>query len=68
MEFDLDGEEYINFLGETTNRKQWGGARKVTIFSRIQNVRVDTHSVGNMVQTYDFDNGDEDNTRTTSVL
>eukprot|EP00972_Heterocapsa_arctica_P100288 14789504-Heterocapsa_arctica.AAC.1 len=68
MEFVLDGEDYINFIGETADRKQWGGARQVTIFSRIENVRVDIHSVGNMVQTYDFGNGHEDNKRTISVL
>eukprot|EP00972_Heterocapsa_arctica_P028388 4173001-Heterocapsa_arctica.AAC.1 len=68
MEFDLDGEEYINFLGKTADRKQWGGARHVTIFSRVENVRVDIHSFGNMVRTYDFDHDDEDNNRTISVL
>eukprot|EP00972_Heterocapsa_arctica_P051714 7608336-Heterocapsa_arctica.AAC.1 len=24
---DLDGEEFINFLGDTADMKQWGGAR-----------------------------------------
>eukprot|EP00972_Heterocapsa_arctica_P056180 8289254-Heterocapsa_arctica.AAC.1 len=37
-------------------------------FSRIGNVRVDIHSFGNLVQTYDFDNGDEDNKNYISVL
>eukprot|EP00972_Heterocapsa_arctica_P004309 640507-Heterocapsa_arctica.AAC.1 len=68
MEFDLDGEEYINFLSGTADNKQWGGARQVAIFSRIENVRVDMHSFGNMVQTYEFDNGDEDNKKNISVL
>eukprot|EP00972_Heterocapsa_arctica_P000018 2893-Heterocapsa_arctica.AAC.1 len=50
----IDGDEYINFLGETADRKQWGGAaRQVAIFARMGNLRVDIHSYGNMVQTYD---------------
>eukprot|EP00972_Heterocapsa_arctica_P017008 2512637-Heterocapsa_arctica.AAC.1 len=68
MEFDIDGEEYINFLGETDDRKQWGGARQVAISARTENVRVDIHSYGNVVQTYDYDNGDEQNKRNISVL
>eukprot|EP00972_Heterocapsa_arctica_P021827 3209609-Heterocapsa_arctica.AAC.1 len=56
MYADIDGDEYINFLGETADRKQCGGARQVAIFARMENVRVDIHSYGNMVQTYDYDN------------
>eukprot|EP00972_Heterocapsa_arctica_P036787 5415846-Heterocapsa_arctica.AAC.1 len=37
FDFDLDGEEFINFLGETVDRKQWGGARQVAIFARMEN-------------------------------
>eukprot|EP00972_Heterocapsa_arctica_P096855 14289579-Heterocapsa_arctica.AAC.1 len=31
MEFDLYGKEYSNLHDETADRKQWGGARQVTI-------------------------------------
>eukprot|EP00972_Heterocapsa_arctica_P089690 13227552-Heterocapsa_arctica.AAC.1 len=68
MDFDLDGEEFINFLGETADRNEWGGARQVAIFSRIANVRIDIHSVGNVVQTFEFYSSDEVNKRTISVL
>eukprot|EP00972_Heterocapsa_arctica_P048671 7173422-Heterocapsa_arctica.AAC.1 len=36
MDFDIDGDEHINFLGETADRKQWGGARQVAIFARME--------------------------------
>eukprot|EP00972_Heterocapsa_arctica_P102189 15057427-Heterocapsa_arctica.AAC.1 len=36
-DFDLDGEEYINFLGGTADKKQWGGTREVAIFARMGN-------------------------------
>eukprot|EP00972_Heterocapsa_arctica_P079710 11744217-Heterocapsa_arctica.AAC.1 len=55
MDLDIYGDEYINFLGETADKKQWGGARQVAIFACMENVRVDIHSYGNMVQTYDYD-------------
>eukprot|EP00972_Heterocapsa_arctica_P026442 3894471-Heterocapsa_arctica.AAC.1 len=61
-------DEYINFLGETADKKQWGGARQVAISARMENVRVDTHSYGKMVQTYDYDIGEEQNNITISVL
>eukprot|EP00972_Heterocapsa_arctica_P029795 4389871-Heterocapsa_arctica.AAC.1 len=36
MYFDIDGDEYINFLGEAADRKQWGGARQVAIFAHME--------------------------------
>eukprot|EP00972_Heterocapsa_arctica_P107204 15793087-Heterocapsa_arctica.AAC.1 len=54
MEFDLDGEQYINFLSGTSDKKQWGGAKQVAICSRIEAVKVDIHSFGNMVQNLCF--------------
>eukprot|EP00972_Heterocapsa_arctica_P077439 11422515-Heterocapsa_arctica.AAC.1 len=68
MEFDIDGDEYITCLGETADSKQWGGARQVTIFARMENVNIDIHSYGSMVQTYDYDSGDEQIKRTISAL
>eukprot|EP00972_Heterocapsa_arctica_P032679 4813662-Heterocapsa_arctica.AAC.1 len=35
VEFDQDGEEYINFLVEAADINEWGGARQVAIFARI---------------------------------
>eukprot|EP00972_Heterocapsa_arctica_P038111 5612068-Heterocapsa_arctica.AAC.1 len=53
----IDGGEYINFLGETADKKQWGGARQVAIFAKMERVKIGVHSHGNLVQTYDYDWG-----------
>eukprot|EP00972_Heterocapsa_arctica_P088771 13089346-Heterocapsa_arctica.AAC.1 len=59
FEFDTDWEEFINFLSETSDNKQRGGARQVTRFAKMENNKIDIHSHGNIIQTFDYDSGDE---------
>eukprot|EP00972_Heterocapsa_arctica_P071535 10568792-Heterocapsa_arctica.AAC.1 len=59
FEFDSDGEEFLNFLSEASDKKQWGGARQVTIFAKMKDVKVYIHSHGNIIQTLNYDSGDE---------
>eukprot|EP00972_Heterocapsa_arctica_P070408 10400091-Heterocapsa_arctica.AAC.1 len=68
MEFDLDGEEYINLIAEAADRNAWGGARQVAMCARMAKFRVDIHSFGNMVQTFEFDNNEDDTKRIISLL
>eukprot|EP00972_Heterocapsa_arctica_P069060 10204076-Heterocapsa_arctica.AAC.1 len=46
FDFDLEGEELTNFLSETGDRKQWGGARQIAIFATMANIKIDVHSHG----------------------
>eukprot|EP00972_Heterocapsa_arctica_P103492 15251873-Heterocapsa_arctica.AAC.1 len=39
FEFDLEGDEFINFLSGTADRKQWGGATQITIFANMENIK-----------------------------
>eukprot|EP00972_Heterocapsa_arctica_P089093 13138652-Heterocapsa_arctica.AAC.1 len=68
FDFDLEGEEFINFLSGTGDRKLWGGARQIVIFSNMENIKIDLHSHGTTCQVYDFDSNDEQNNNTISVL
>eukprot|EP00972_Heterocapsa_arctica_P094766 13975146-Heterocapsa_arctica.AAC.1 len=55
VDVDTDGEEFMNFLSETSDRKQWGGDRQMTIFVKMENIKIDVHSHGNAVQTFNYD-------------
>eukprot|EP00972_Heterocapsa_arctica_P059001 8696775-Heterocapsa_arctica.AAC.1 len=68
FDFDLEGEEFINFLSGTGDRKQWGGARQIAIFATMENIKIDVHSHGIPCHLYDFDRNDELNKNTTSAL
>eukprot|EP00972_Heterocapsa_arctica_P061087 9006234-Heterocapsa_arctica.AAC.1 len=67
-EYDTEGHDFISFLQETADRNQWGGANQIAIFARMENIRIDVYSHGIPCQTYEFDNGDEQNKSTISVL
>eukprot|EP00972_Heterocapsa_arctica_P007283 1061767-Heterocapsa_arctica.AAC.1 len=41
FEFDLEGDEFINFLSETGDRNQWGGARHIAIFAKMEHIKID---------------------------
>eukprot|EP00972_Heterocapsa_arctica_P077662 11453932-Heterocapsa_arctica.AAC.1 len=41
FEFDTDGEEFINVISETSDRKQWGGAIQITIFAKLENIKIE---------------------------
>eukprot|EP00972_Heterocapsa_arctica_P029934 4411031-Heterocapsa_arctica.AAC.1 len=68
FEFYIEGEEFINFLSEAGDRKQWGGARQIAIFAKMENTKMDVHSHGTPCQVYDFDSNDEQNKNTIRVL
>eukprot|EP00972_Heterocapsa_arctica_P065185 9623169-Heterocapsa_arctica.AAC.1 len=68
FEFDPEGEEFINSLSGTGDRKQWGGARHIAIFAKMENIKSDVHSHGIPCQVYNFDSNDEQNKNTISVL
>eukprot|EP00972_Heterocapsa_arctica_P005665 836230-Heterocapsa_arctica.AAC.1 len=36
FEYDIEGEEYTNFLKETADRNQWGGANQMAIFAKME--------------------------------
>eukprot|EP00972_Heterocapsa_arctica_P027018 3973796-Heterocapsa_arctica.AAC.1 len=38
FEFDTDGEEFMNFRSETSDKKQWGGARQMASFAKMENI------------------------------
>eukprot|EP00972_Heterocapsa_arctica_P096524 14241831-Heterocapsa_arctica.AAC.1 len=44
FEFDVEGEEFISFLQETSERKQWGGANHIAIFAKIENIKIQVFS------------------------
>eukprot|EP00972_Heterocapsa_arctica_P033125 4873021-Heterocapsa_arctica.AAC.1 len=68
FDFDLEGEEFINFLSGTGDRNQWGGAIQIAIFAKMENIKIDVHSHGIPCQVYDFDSNDEQNKNTIRVL
>eukprot|EP00972_Heterocapsa_arctica_P051597 7589925-Heterocapsa_arctica.AAC.1 len=59
FDFDLEGEESIHFLSETGDSKQWGGARQLTIFAKMEHIKIDVHSHGIQCQACDFDSNGE---------
>eukprot|EP00972_Heterocapsa_arctica_P037064 5456065-Heterocapsa_arctica.AAC.1 len=68
LDFDLEGEEFINFLSGAGDRTQWGGASQITIFANMEHIKIDVHSHGTPCQVYDFDSNDDQNKNTISVL
>eukprot|EP00972_Heterocapsa_arctica_P110706 16300318-Heterocapsa_arctica.AAC.1 len=46
FEFDIEGDEFINFLSGTGYRNQWGGARQIAIFANMENRLIEVHSHG----------------------
>eukprot|EP00972_Heterocapsa_arctica_P027074 3982244-Heterocapsa_arctica.AAC.1 len=46
FEYDNPGEEFINFLQETADRTQWGGANQMTIFAKMENIKIQVYSHG----------------------
>eukprot|EP00972_Heterocapsa_arctica_P060694 8954373-Heterocapsa_arctica.AAC.1 len=68
FEFEIEGEEFINFLSGTGDRNQWGGARQIVIFAKMGNIKIEVHSHGIPCQIYEFDSNDEQNKNTISVL
>eukprot|EP00972_Heterocapsa_arctica_P059125 8717626-Heterocapsa_arctica.AAC.1 len=46
FEYDIEGEEFINFLSGTGDRNQWGGAKQIAIFANIGNIKIEVHSHG----------------------
>eukprot|EP00972_Heterocapsa_arctica_P025493 3752718-Heterocapsa_arctica.AAC.1 len=53
FEFDTDGEEFIYLLCETTDKKQWGGARQVAIFANMENLLCNIQIRGAQPNHYD---------------
>eukprot|EP00972_Heterocapsa_arctica_P062353 9190931-Heterocapsa_arctica.AAC.1 len=41
FDFDTDGEEFMNFLCETSDKKQWGGARQMAIVAKMENINIE---------------------------
>eukprot|EP00972_Heterocapsa_arctica_P000387 55959-Heterocapsa_arctica.AAC.1 len=56
FEFYTDGEEFINFLNGTGDKKQWGGARRMAIFAKMENISIEAHSHGNAMHIFSYDN------------
>eukprot|EP00972_Heterocapsa_arctica_P002405 348219-Heterocapsa_arctica.AAC.1 len=54
-EYDIEGEEFINFLKETADRNQWGEANQMAIFAKMEHIQIDVYSHGIPCQTYEFD-------------
>eukprot|EP00972_Heterocapsa_arctica_P107799 15876515-Heterocapsa_arctica.AAC.1 len=46
FDFDLEGEEFKHFLSGTGDITQWGGARQIAIFAKLENIKIDVHSHG----------------------
>eukprot|EP00972_Heterocapsa_arctica_P047475 7001436-Heterocapsa_arctica.AAC.1 len=40
FEFDIEGEEFMNFTSETGDRNHWGGAKQIAIFAKMANIKV----------------------------
>eukprot|EP00972_Heterocapsa_arctica_P065189 9624004-Heterocapsa_arctica.AAC.1 len=55
FDYDVEGEEFINFLTETSYRNQWGGANQMAIFAKMENIQIYVYSHGIPCQTYAFD-------------
>eukprot|EP00972_Heterocapsa_arctica_P052903 7787715-Heterocapsa_arctica.AAC.1 len=68
FEFDIEGKEFINFLRGTGDRNQWGGARQIVIFAKMENIKIEVHSHGIPCQCYELDSNDEQHKSTISVL
>eukprot|EP00972_Heterocapsa_arctica_P051801 7620325-Heterocapsa_arctica.AAC.1 len=68
FEFDTDGEEFIHFLSGTSDKKQWGGARQMARFPKMENIKIEVHSHGNAKHTFSYDSDDEQNKSTISLL
>eukprot|EP00972_Heterocapsa_arctica_P069548 10275174-Heterocapsa_arctica.AAC.1 len=64
FEYDIEGEEFINFLKETSDIHQWGGANQMAIFAKMENIKTYVYSHGIPCQTYEFDGGDEQHLNT----
>eukprot|EP00972_Heterocapsa_arctica_P026292 3870834-Heterocapsa_arctica.AAC.1 len=41
FEFDTDGAESINFFSGTSDNKQWGGARQMAIFAKMEHIKIE---------------------------
>eukprot|EP00972_Heterocapsa_arctica_P085142 12545516-Heterocapsa_arctica.AAC.1 len=41
FESDIEGEEFINFLSVTGDRNQWRGARQISIFANMENIKIE---------------------------
>eukprot|EP00972_Heterocapsa_arctica_P014332 2108797-Heterocapsa_arctica.AAC.1 len=41
FEYDNEGEEFINFLRETSDRQQWGGANQMALFANMENIKIE---------------------------
>eukprot|EP00972_Heterocapsa_arctica_P099548 14688047-Heterocapsa_arctica.AAC.1 len=41
FEYDTEGQEFINFLHETGDRNQWGGANQMMISAKMENIKMD---------------------------
>eukprot|EP00972_Heterocapsa_arctica_P105778 15582825-Heterocapsa_arctica.AAC.1 len=41
FEYDIEGEEFINFLKETSDINQWGGANQMARFAKMENIKID---------------------------
>eukprot|EP00972_Heterocapsa_arctica_P053685 7909448-Heterocapsa_arctica.AAC.1 len=59
FEFDFEGEEFINFRSGTGDRNQWGGARQIVTFAKMENIKSEVHSHGIPCQRYEYDSNDE---------
>eukprot|EP00972_Heterocapsa_arctica_P017702 2616472-Heterocapsa_arctica.AAC.1 len=68
FEFDLEGDEFINFLSGTGDRNQWGRATQIAIFANMENIKIEVHSHGIPCQCYEYDSNDEQTKNTISVL
>eukprot|EP00972_Heterocapsa_arctica_P031233 4599226-Heterocapsa_arctica.AAC.1 len=40
FEYDIEGEEFVNFLKETSYRNQWRGANQMAIFAKMENIKI----------------------------
>eukprot|EP00972_Heterocapsa_arctica_P102152 15053338-Heterocapsa_arctica.AAC.1 len=40
FEYDNHGEEFINFLQETADGTQCGGANQMAIFAKMENIKI----------------------------
>eukprot|EP00972_Heterocapsa_arctica_P027872 4098624-Heterocapsa_arctica.AAC.1 len=64
FKYDIEGEEFIDFLKETGDISQWGGANQITIFANVENIKIDVHSHGIPCQSYEFDINDKQHNNT----
>eukprot|EP00972_Heterocapsa_arctica_P056950 8403859-Heterocapsa_arctica.AAC.1 len=64
FEYVNEGEEFINFLQETSDRNQWGGASQMALFAKMENIKIEVYSHGMPCQIYEFKGEDEQNKST----